>query len=74
MTIKPFFSVCVAIYNIDQYLYECLNSLKSQSFQDVEFILIDDCSTDKSLSICKHFCNLDNRFRLIHHEKNLGLL
>lgn len=74
MTIKPFISVCVAIYNIDLYLYKCLDSLKSQNLQNVEFILIDDCSTDKSLDICKKFCDLDSRFRLIHHKKNLGLL
>lgn len=74
MVVKPFISVCVAIYNVDKYLDKCLSSLKEQKFQNVEFILIDDCSTDKSVNICEKFCKQDNRFKLIRHKKNLGSL
>lgn len=74
MTLKPFISVCVAIYNVDKYLDKCLKSLEEQKIQNVEFILVDDCSTDKSVTICENFCKKDNRFKLIRHEKNLGSL
>ena len=69
MMLKPFISVCVAIYNVDKYLDKCLKSLEEQKIQNVEFILVDDCSTDKSVTICEKFCKKDNRFRLIRHEK-----
>lgn len=73
MTTKPFISVCVAIYNVDKYLYECLYSLKNQKLKNIEFILVDDCNTDNSIDICKKFCEQDSRFRLVNN-KNQGLL
>ena len=49
---EPLISVIVPIYNQEQYVAECLASLFSQATERVEFILIDDGSTDKSAAIC----------------------
>lgn len=68
----PKVSVIVPIYNAEKYLRQCLSSLKAQTLQDVEFILIDDCSTDNSYMICNEFSTSDNRFRVVHREKNGG--
>ena len=63
-------SVIVPIYNTEKYLPKCLDSLVSQTFHDVEFILVDDGSTDNSGAIIDQYT--DPRFRIFHTE-NHGL-
>jgi len=63
-------SVIVAIYNVESYLQKCLDSLSAQDFEDVEFLLIDDGSTDNSGEIADHY--QDSRFR-VFHTSNHGL-
>jgi len=65
---NPKVSVIVAIYNAEKTLRRCLDSLKSQHFQEIEFVLIDDGSTDSSLSICEQYQAEDSRFRVFHQE------
>ncbi len=64
-------SVIVPVYNVEEYLEECLESIRKQTYQDIEVILVNDGSTDGSQAICEHFCQTDNRFRLIN-QKNQG--
>ena len=64
-------SVIVPVYNVEEYLEECLESIRKQTYQDIEVILVNDGSTDGSKAICKHFCQTDKRFRLIN-QKNQG--
>lgn len=61
-------SVVVAIYNMDQYLNRCLDSLRNQTFKEFEVILVDDGSTDDSLAICQKMSSEDNRFKVIHQQ------
>lgn len=63
-------SVIVPIYNVESYLQKCLDSLVNQTYNDVEFILVDDGSTDKSKEIADSYNGF--RFR-IYHTKNRGL-
>lgn len=65
-------SVIVPVYNVAQYLRQCLDSIISQSYNDLEIILIDDGSKDGSESICDEYCRLDPRVRVIH-QCNQGL-
>lgn len=58
-------SVIVPVYNASQYLRECIESTLSQSFRDFELILVNDGSTDDSLSICKSYERQDNRITVI---------
>lgn len=70
-TASPILSVTVLNYNYGRYLRECLESILKQSFQDFELIIIDDCSSDDSLSVALPFCS-DPRVRLIAHRVNQG--
>lgn len=62
------FSVIVPIYNIEQYLNKCVESILSQTYTDLEIILVDDGSTDSSGSICDEYEKKDNRIKVIHKE------
>ena len=61
-------SVIVPVYNVEKYLEECLDSIKNQTFNDIEVILVNDGSTDNSLEICERYCSQDPRFYLINQE------
>lgn len=65
-------SVVVPIYNVEAFLRDCLDSLRSQTYRDLEVILVDDGSTDGSPAIAAEFAAADPRFRLIR-QANAGL-
>lgn len=65
-------SVTVPVYNTSKYLRKCLDSLVSQSMNNIEFILVDDGSTDDSGRICDEYAKTDARFKVVH-QKNGGL-
>lgn len=65
-------SVIVPIYNSEKALEKCLNSLKTQSYKNLQVLLIDDGSTDTSAQICNKFCVEDNRFEYVYQE-NAGV-
>ena len=69
----PEFSIILPIYNVENYILECLESIKNQTFTDFEVLCIDDCGTDASIDIVKDFIKTDCRFKLIHHTQNEGL-
>ena len=64
-------SVIVPIYNVEKYLEECLDSIKNQTYSNIEVILVNDGSTDKSKEICDRYCEDDSRFKLIN-QANQG--
>ena len=68
----PLVSVIVPVYNVEQYLEYCLNSILYQTYKKLEIILIDDASTDGSGRICDRYAAKDQRVRVIHRE-NAGL-
>lgn len=70
---NPFFSIIIPVYNTESFLNKCIESILSQSFTDFELILIDDGSTDNSLSICKKFEDIDYRVSVTIHSENKGL-
>ena len=67
----PKISVIVPMYNVEKYLGVCITSILDQTFKDFELILIDDCSTDKTLEVAKSFT--DSRIKILRNEKNLGV-
>ncbi|SDK69613.1 bifunctional glycosyltransferase/CDP-glycerol:glycerophosphate glycerophosphotransferase [Streptomyces indicus] len=69
---KPTVSIIVPIYNVAEYLAECLDSLARQTLQDIEIVMVDDGSTDGSGDIAEQFARRDDRFRLIR-QPNGGL-
>ena len=65
-------SVIIPVYNVEQYLRECLDSVTSQTLKQIEIICIDDGSTDNSLEILKEYQAKDTRIKIIRQE-NGGL-
>ena len=65
-------SVIVPIYNVEQYLYQCIDSIIAQTYTNLEIILVDDGSTDSSGEICDKYASVDCRIVVIH-KKNGGL-
>lgn len=66
-------SVIVPIYNTSSFLKKCLRSILSQSYRNIELILVNDASTDNSLEICKEFVRNDSRVKLIDKSINEGV-
>lgn len=64
-------SVIVPVYNVEKYLDRCISSIVDQTYSDLEILLIDDGSTDRSGGICDAWMQKDKRIRVIH-KKNGG--
>lgn len=69
---KPLISVIVPVYNVEEYLNECIYSIINQTLKNIEIILVDDGSTDSSGQICDHYAASDKRIKVIH-KANEGL-
>ena len=69
---KPLISVIMSVYNDADNLDSSINSILNQDFQDFEFLIMNDCSTDESLNILNSYSQ-DNRIKVFQNERNLGL-
>ena len=67
----PFFTVIIPLYNKEMYIENAIKSILNQTFTDFELLIVNDCSTDKSVEIASEF--LSEKVQIIHHEKNYGL-
>lgn len=63
---QPQISIIVPIYNVEEFLPRCIESILNQTFTDFELILVDDGSPDNSGAICDEYSQKDNRIRTIH--------
>lgn len=66
MNIKPTITIIVPIYNVEMYLPKCVDSILSQSYRNLEIILVDDGATDSSGLICDSYACKDARIKVIH--------
>ena len=66
------FSIILPVYNCQKYVKKCIKSVLNQTYSDFELIIVDDGSTDKSLSIMQKIAETDSRIKLIHQE-NTGV-
>lgn len=71
-TEKIKFSIVIPIYNAEKYIEECITSIKKQNYQQWELILVDDGSTDNSLTICEKIAKSEPRIKL-YHKNNEGV-
>ena len=67
-------SVCVPVYNVEQYIARCLESILSQSLKNIEIIVVNDCTPDKSMDIVRMYAKNDSRIKIIEHDTNHGLM
>ena len=71
-TSSPSTTIIIPVYNVEQYLPQCIDSAIHQTYPDIRIILVDDGSTDSSGNICDQYANLDTRISVIH-KPNGGL-
>nr|WP_297165196.1 glycosyltransferase [uncultured Dysgonomonas sp.] len=72
MSISPLISIVVPVYNAEQYIAQCIESILKQSFISYELILVDDGSSDKSGLICEHYA-MHNPNLIVKHQENQGV-
>ncbi|VJF83862.1 putative glycosyltransferase [Streptococcus pneumoniae] len=77
---KDLVSVVIPVYNVENYLEECIQSVLNQTYTNLDIVLVNDGSTDASAEICDRFAEIDDRARVFHTEnrgaalaKNVGV-
>lgn len=65
-------SIVMTAYNMEQYIKEAMMSCLNQTYRDIELIVVEDCSTDSTLTIIRDIAEHDSRVKIIKHETNLG--
>ena len=66
-------SIIIPVYNVEQYLEDCLRSVLNQTFSNIEIICVEDCSTDSSRVVLDRIKNKDARIQVIYNKMNYGL-
>ncbi|MEZ4915501.1 MAG: glycosyltransferase family 2 protein [Chitinophagales bacterium] len=69
---NPLISIITPVHNSENYIEECINSVKEQTYTNFEMIIVDDFSNDQSVSIIKKNIKNDNRFNLVELKENKG--
>lgn len=67
-------SVVMPVYNAEEYVEECITSVLDQSFQNFEFVIVDDCSSDGTWSIIQEYEENDTRIKAFRNQQNLGVV
>lgn len=65
---KPLISVIVPVYNVELYINQCIDSILSQTYKNLEIILVDDGSPDNCPKICDQYASIDNRVKVVHQK------
>lgn len=66
-------SIIIPVYNVEEYLKTCIDSVINQTYKNLEIICVNDCSPDNSLAILKQYEAQDERIRIVNHKVNKGL-
>lgn len=69
---EPLISLIIPVYNQEELLGKCLDSVVSQKYRNIEVIVVDDGSTDRSGMICDDYARRDDRIK-VYHQKNMGI-
>ncbi|MFC1700334.1 glycosyltransferase family 2 protein [Patescibacteria group bacterium] len=70
---KPLVSVIMPAYNTKKYIAEAIESILNQTYKNIEFIILDDCSTDKTWEIIRSYVKKDSRIVAVRNSKNLNI-
>src|SRR5688572_13422291 len=71
---QPLVSIVTPVYNEEQYLAECIESVLSQTYRNWDYTIVDNCSTDASLAIAQRYAAADARIRVIRNAQFLTAL
>ena len=69
----PLFSIVIPVYNYEKLIKKCLLSILKQKFSDYEILIINDCSKDRSLKICKKYKKKYPAIKIINNKINRGV-
>lgn len=69
---KPIISIIIPVFNAENYIEEALDSVVNQSFDDIEIIAVNDCSTDNSMDILQRYSEKHDKLRILSTDKNSG--
>jgi glycosyltransferase involved in cell wall biosynthesis len=70
----PLVSVVTPVYNGEAYLAECIESVLAQTYQNWEYVILDNCSTDRTREIAESFASADSRIRVLHNDRLLEII
>lgn len=74
---KKLVSIIIPLYNVERYVEECCRAVFEQTYDNCEFVFVDDCGTDNSLkivcSLIEEYSHLKDRMKILHHECNKGI-
>jgi glycosyltransferase involved in cell wall biosynthesis len=71
---EPFVSIVTPLYNTEKYLAECIESVLAQTYNNWEYVIVNNCSTDKSFEIAQSYAKKDKRVRIHNNEKFLEII
>ena len=71
---KPKITALITVYNTEKYIATAIRSVQNQNFNDIEILVIDDCSSDHSVNTIKNLQKFDKRIKLISNKVNKGIL
>src|SRR5262245_1810612 len=74
VAVQPLVSVVTPVYNGEKYLPECIESILAQTYPDWEYIIVNNCSKDRSLEIAQDYAQKDSRIRVHNNTQFLGML
>lgn len=66
-------SVIIPTYNVEKYIEEAMSSILNQTYKNIEVIVVDDCSTDRTYEILKDICKYDDRIKIYKNDKNMKI-
>lgn len=72
--IFPLVTICIPVYNGSRFLQQCMESAISQDYPNIEILVLDDCSTDNSMSVIEKYANLHPKIRVCQNLQNTGLV
>ena len=67
-------SILIPVFNTEEYIEKTIQTVLNQTYQEFELIIVDDCSTDSTFSICEKLSKQDSRIKLFKNQKNLGMM
>jgi glycosyltransferase involved in cell wall biosynthesis len=69
---SPLVSVVTPVYNTEKYLAECIESVLAQTYENWEYVIVNNCSTDRSLEVAQHYAQQDSRIRICDNDEFLS--
>ena len=73
----PLISILIPVYNVEKFIERCARSVFEQTYENLEYVFVDDCSPDKSIQILERvlaeYPKREKQTKIIHHDKNRGV-